>query len=103
MGEFLARLNFGVVELILTGLGGLTIKGVVGELKKKFAFISGIWTNVATALVGSGFVAAYLAVFDTFTIDMWTGYSVLVFIASIVDHNIIKTVLEYLKNLKANK
>jgi len=100
MGEFLAKLNFGVVELILTGFGGLTIKFIVGWLKNKLTFISGIWTNLATALVGSGFVAAYLAVFDTFTVDMWTGYSVLVFLASIIDHNILKTILDA---LKANK
>lgn len=100
MIEFLAKLNFGVAELILAGFGGLTIKGVVGFLKKKLTFISGIWTNVATAVVGSGFVAAYLFVFDTFTLDMWTGYSLMVFLMTIVDHNIIKTVLDYLKSKK---
>ena len=97
MSEFLANLNFGVVELILTGFGGLTIKFIVDWLKGKLAFISGIWTNVATAVVGAGFTAAYLAIFDTFTVDMWTGYSVLVFLASILDHNIIKTILDALK------
>ena len=97
MGEFLAKLNFGVVELILTGFGGLTIKLIVDWLKGKLAFISGIWTNVTTAVVGAGFTAAYLAIFDTFTVDMWTGYSVLVFLASILDHNIIKTILDALK------
>ena len=97
MSEFLAKLNFGVVELILTGFGGLTIKFIVDWLKGKLAFISGIWTNVATVVVGAGFTAAYLAIFDTFTVDMWTGYSVLVFLASILDHNIIKTILDALK------
>ena len=97
MGEFLAKLDFGVVELILTGFGGLTIKFIVDWLKAKLTFISGIWTNLATAIVGAGFTAAYLAVFSTFTLDVWTGYSLLVFLASILDHNIIKTILDLLK------
>ena len=97
MGEFLARLDFGIVELILTGLGGVTIEFIVGKLKSKLTFISGIWTNLTTFIVGAGFTAAYLVIFSTFTLDMWTGYSVLVFLASILDHNIIKTVLDLLK------
>ena len=98
MSEFFAQLNFGVVELILTGIGGLTIKFVVDWLKGKLTFISGIWTNLVTAIVGAAFTAVYLAVFDTFTLDLWTGYSVLVFLASIIDHNILKTILDALKN-----
>ena len=100
MIEFLQQLDFGVVELILVGFSGFTIKVVVDLLKSKFKFISGVWTNLITLIVGSGFTAIYLVTFSTFTLDMWTGYSVFVFLASIIDHNILKTILGYLKIAK---
>lgn len=97
MQEFLAQLDFGVVEAILTGVAGFTIKMVVSFIKSKVS-ISGIWTNIVTLVVGAAFTAAYLLIFATFVVDLWTGYSVLVFLVSILGHNTVKTILEALRN-----
>ncbi len=99
MNEFFNSLDFGVVEVILAGAGGITIKYIVEWIKGKLA-ISGIWLLLATLAISCAGTAIYLGVFATLAVTYFVAYSLLVFLCSIFGHETIKAILEAIQNRK---
>ena len=92
MNEFLNSLDFGVAEVIMGGVGGITIKYVIDWLKGKFA-IGGIWALLLTLAISCGGTAIYLAIFATLAVSYLVAYTLLVFLSSVFGHDTIKEIL----------
>lgn len=68
-----------IVDLILTGVGGLTVVGVT-EIIKNFLKAKGVGAVLISLLVSAGFTAYYfLGVVQAFSILPFAGYTLLVF------------------------
>lgn len=68
-----------IVDLILTGVGGLTVVGVT-EIIKNFLKAKGVGAVLISLLVSAGFTAYYfLGVVQAFSIFPFAGYTLLVF------------------------
>ena len=67
------------LELIMTGIGGLTVIGVT-EIVKGFLKLKGAAAMILSLLVSAGFTAYYfLAIAPPFVLLTWGGYTLLVF------------------------
>ena len=67
------------VQLILTGIGGLTVVGVT-EIVKNFLKAKGVGAVLISLAVSAGFTAYYcLAIAPPFNILTFGGYTLLVF------------------------
>ena len=67
------------VQLILTGIGGLTVVGVC-EIIKNFLKAKGLGAVLISLVVSAGFTAYYfLAVAPPFALLPFAGYTLLVF------------------------
>ena len=68
-----------VVQLILTGVGGLTVIGVT-EIIKGFLKLKGVAAIILSLVVSAGFTAYYfLAIAPPFVLLTFAGYTLLVF------------------------
>ena len=67
------------VQLILTGIGGLTVVGVT-EIIKNFFKAKGVGAVILSLVVSAGFTAYYfIAVAPPFVLLSFAGYTLLVF------------------------
>ena len=99
MREIINALDFGVVEGILAGVGGITLKLIFDFLKSKLklrGFLVLLMNAVASTLV----TAVYLAIFATFTVPFLVAYSILVFLSSVFGHEFIKDALALIKRYR---
>ena len=71
--------NTDTIQLILTGIGGLTVVGVT-EIVKNFLKLKGVGAILISLVVSAGFTAYYfLAVAPPFALLPFAGYTLLVF------------------------
>lgn len=73
--------DLGVVELILAGVGGLTVVGVT-QVLKQFLKASGIGAVLISLVVSAGFTAYYLLSNGIWAILTFIGYTLLTFAVS---------------------
>jgi len=68
-----------VVQLILTGVGGLTVVGVT-QIVKDFLKLKGAGAVLLSLVVSAGFTAYYfIAIAPPFVLLQFAGYTLLVF------------------------
>jgi len=70
-----------IVELILAGVGGLTVLGIT-QLIKTWLKAGGVLAVVISGVVSAAMTAVYLIRAGNFTVTALIGYSVLVFAAA---------------------
>lgn len=70
--------DLAVVDLIMTGIGGLTVLGVT-QIIKQFLKASGAGSIVISLVVSAGFTAYFLVTTAAFAVVPFVGYTLLVF------------------------
>jgi hypothetical protein len=70
-----------IVTLIMAGALGLTVVGVTEAVKKLFK-ATGILAKIVALAVSAGGTAYYLISTATFTVPLFIGYTLLVFVSS---------------------
>jgi len=70
-----------VVELILLGVGGLTVVGIT-QMVKTWLKASGVLAYVISGIVSAAATAYFLVKAGSFTVPAFVGYTVFVFLAA---------------------
>jgi hypothetical protein len=73
--------DLNTVDLILAGVGGLTVLGVT-QILKQFLKASGVGAVLISLAVSAGFTAYYLLANALWNVVTFVGYSLLVFAVS---------------------